>query len=138
MTMRSKIRVLLAARAGVLAVVALAGCNTDQVEPPSTATDTNAGPTGDPVTTGEPDGTSSGTAEAPTTGDTGDVSSSSGGEVETTGTPAECEGDGCFACKPSKHVELLNACTDATCEPFNNTQERLPLLGDDGTLPPLP
>ena len=39
---------------------------------------------------------------------------------------------------PTKPAELLNACTDATCAPFPNTVERLPLIGPDGKLPPLP
>lgn len=39
---------------------------------------------------------------------------------------------------PKEPVELLNACSDATCEPFANTKERLPLLNADGSRPPLP
>lgn len=51
----------------------------------------------------------------------------------------ECVGpEGCFDCPPTKPAELLNACTDATCAPFPNTVERLPLIGPDGKLPPLP
>jgi hypothetical protein len=50
-----------------------------------------------------------------------------------------CQGpDGCFDCEPTDSIELTNACTDATCEPFANTPERLPLLQRDGELPPLP
>ena len=51
----------------------------------------------------------------------------------------ECIGpDGCFACEPTDSAELTNACTDASCDPFPNTVERLPLLEPDGGLPPLP
>lgn len=56
-----------------------------------------------------------------------------------TDTGGECLGaDGCFDCEPTNAIELSNACTDATCEPFANTSERLPLLEGDGSLPPLP
>lgn len=128
-SMRSKVRALIAVRATVLALVALGGCNSEQVEPPSTATES------EPVTTGEP-GTGSGT-DAPTTADTEPTGGESGESGET--GAAACEGpNGCFDCVPSKSVELLNACGDASCEPFANTVERLPLLEPDGTLPPLP
>lgn len=48
------------------------------------------------------------------------------------------DGDGECVTDPSTSVELLNACTDAACDPFPNTPERLPLLEADGSLPPLP
>lgn len=63
------------------------------------------------------------------------------GDSEGTGETGddECVGDqGCFSCEPATSVELLNACTDAGCQPFQNTPERLPLLEPDGSLPPLP
>src|SRR5687767_8787707 len=34
--------------------------------------------------------------------------------------------DGCFACEPTNSAEFLNACSDASCEPFDNSQARLP------------
>ena len=34
--------------------------------------------------------------------------------------------------------QVLNRCSDADCEPFENTPERLPLLEQDGSLPPIP
>jgi hypothetical protein len=46
--------------------------------------------------------------------------------------------DGCYGCAPTTPTQVLNACTDATCEPFPNTRERLPLLEADGALPPIP
>ena len=74
-------------------------------------------------------GTDSGTSDA-----TDDTSTET-----ATDTGEDCVGpDGCFACEPSSSIELTNACTDATCEPFANTPERLPLLERDGGLPPLP
>ncbi len=77
-------------------------------------------PTDDDVGDGDGD-TTEGTDDATETGDD------------------ECLGaDGCFACEPTNSIELSNACTDATCEPFANTTERLPLLERDGSLPPLP
>jgi hypothetical protein len=69
-------------------------------------------------------------------GDSGDGDGDSG---DGDGDGDECLGaDGCFACEPTSSIELTNACTDATCEPFENTPARLPLLERDGTLPPLP
>lgn len=49
-----------------------------------------------------------------------------------------CLGDaGCFKCEPTKHEELLNACTDGQCTPFDNTA-RLPLFKSGQPLPPVP
>lgn len=128
-SMRSKFRALVAVRALVLACVAVVGCNSEQVEPPSSATES-----GDPGTSGGP---SSG--EAPTTGSDSTAGSEDSGESGATSGAVDCEGPaGCFDCVPTKSVELLNACGDASCEPFANTVERLPLLQQDGTLPPLP
>jgi len=47
------------------------------------------------------------------------------------------QGLGCYRCAPTEIVTLENACTTATCTPFNDTK-RLTLLGNDGKLPPLP
>lgn len=44
--------------------------------------------------------------------------------------------DGCFACEPTTEPEILEACTDAQCEPFDN-EARLPLY-EGSDLPPLP
>lgn len=47
--------------------------------------------------------------------------------------------DGCFNCPKNGELEQwLNRCSDGDCVPFENSQERLPLLKNDGTLPPLP
>jgi hypothetical protein len=43
---------------------------------------------------------------------------------------------GCFRCTPTSDPELLSACTDSTCIPFDNA--RLTNLNSDGTLKPLP
>jgi hypothetical protein len=53
--------------------------------------------------------------------------------------PAGTEPDGrpCFGCPPTKTVEFHNACTDSTCQPFDNAT-RLTKLTADGGLPPLP
>lgn len=134
------VRALVAARALALAVGFLGACSKEQVEPPDDDTDdpaTSADPSGpssatETTTTG-PDPTDGGT----TTGDpTGDPPTTT---LDTTGDPAECETpEGCWSCTPTTHKQHLNACTDATCEPFPITKDRLPLLEDDGTLPPLP
>ena len=73
---------------------------------------------------GDDDGGASTSTGAPATDSEADAST---GE-----TGAPCVED------PKEPVELLNACSDASCEPFANTVERLPLLQQDGTLPPLP
>lgn len=53
---------------------------------------------------------------------------------------ASCEGDSsgpCYACTPVTTLQFLNACTSATCVPFNDVG-RLTNLLPDGSLPPLP
>ena len=130
------VRALVAARALALAVGFLGACSKEQVEPPGDSA-TAADPSG-PSSATEPTGTTTGD---PTDGDTtttttGDPPTTTQG---TTGDPAECETpDGCWSCTPTTHKQHLNACTDAVCEPFPNTKDRLPLLEADGTLPPLP
>jgi hypothetical protein len=42
----------------------------------------------------------------------------------------------CWACAPESRLEFLNACTNATCVPFD--QARVTKLSPDGTLPPVP
>lgn len=69
----------------------------------------------------------------------GSSSTSTGLSGSTTGAPDPCVGDlGCWSCEVVLPVQLLNRCTGAGCEPFANTRERLPLLAEDGSLPPLP
>lgn len=62
------------------------------------------------------------------------------GATGSTGTVDDSGSDGTEPCveEPTDPVGLLNQCTDATCEPFANTPERLPRLAADGSLPPLP
>ncbi|MBC8072165.1 MAG: hypothetical protein IAG13_27845 [Deltaproteobacteria bacterium] len=109
----------------------LLGCPRDQDTPPQIDTsngDADATNT-DPSTLDTMDPTSDGSGDLDTTA----ASSDSG----TTGN--ECLGaDGCYACNPEDSVQLLNHCTDADCEPFANTQKRLPRLEADGSLPPIP
>ena len=41
----------------------------------------------------------------------------------TTTSSGGCEGpDGCYACPPQTQVQFLEACTDAECIPYDNTQ----------------
>lgn len=71
------------------------------------------------------------------TGATSGADTSPTGETGATGD--ECVGpNGCYACEVNEPSQLLNACSDAACQPFPNTNERLPLLKADGTRPPLP
>jgi hypothetical protein len=56
--------------------------------------------------------------------------------------PSGCQktgGDGrsCFSCTPKVTGDFHNACTDATCSPFDD-QKRDTKLTADGGLPPLP
>lgn len=44
----------------------------------------------------------------------------------------------CVAVLAGVRAASAAPCTDATCEPFPNTPERLPLLEADGALPPIP
>lgn len=51
---------------------------------------------------------------------------------------ASCSDDAtCYACAPTTTPQFLNACTGATCVPFDDVG-RLTLLLPDGALPPLP
>jgi hypothetical protein len=45
--------------------------------------------------------------------------------------------NGCFKCEPKKNEEILNACTDGQCTPFDNAA-RLPLYKAGEALPPVP
>jgi hypothetical protein len=55
------------------------------------------------------------------------------------GTDVSCTDDDatCYACAPTTTTQFLNACTGATCVPFDDVG-RLTLLLPDGALPPLP
>lgn len=46
-------------------------------------------------------------------------------------------GRGCFGCTPKITSDFKNACSDATCAPFDDAK-RLTRLTPDGGLPPLP
>ncbi len=59
------------------------------------------------------------------------------GVVVDAGSGASCQGaNGCYSCKPTTSVQLLNACAEG-CQPFDNTK-RLPAGYVPGQLPPLP
>ncbi|HWB76479.1 MAG TPA: hypothetical protein VG755_16040 [Nannocystaceae bacterium] len=120
----------------LVAALALAGCPRDQDTPPENDTstsnasnDTSGSAT---LTTTTAPTTTQGTEESGPSPDTGSGSeSTSGGE--------ECLGDNdCWNCAPTQPEQVLNHCTNADCEPFANTPERLPLLERDGSLPPIP
>lgn len=99
-----------------LLLLSVLGCARDQDAPPG---DDTTGTTA-PATTGGDDST---------------------GGVDDSGTSGgnECVGaDGCYACEPQTSEQLLDRCTEAQCEPFSLTPERLPLLAGDGSLPPIP
>jgi hypothetical protein len=79
-----------------------------------------------------------------------DASSSSGSDGESgiddgsdggaTDSAASCDVDltvQCYACAPTETPQFLNACTNASCVPFDDLS-RLANILPDGGLPPLP
>lgn len=114
--------------------VSLAACGRDQDAPPASDESSTGG--GEESTGGgENSATTGASATASTTMGTGADTTDGGGSD----TGVDCEGpDGCYGCAPTTPTQVLNACTDATGEPFPNTPERLPLLEADGALPPIP
>jgi hypothetical protein len=108
----------------VLAALMLLGCPRDQDAPP-----------GDPTSAGNSVGSETSAVDSSATAPTS-ADSTAGSESGTTGG---CVGpDGCYDCAPQSSEQVLNRCTDAACEPFANTADRLPRLGADGALPPIP
>jgi hypothetical protein len=83
------------------------------------------------------DGEGSDTGPGENTGTTGTDTEPGDETAESTGTDTDTGEEQCVE-EPTDPVELLNGCTDATCEPFANTPDRLPRLNTDGSLPPLP
>lgn len=78
-----------------------------------------------PSRTVVPSGSTSGAAEP----DAGDVDAN---------VDPSCQGaDGCFTCEATRSVDILNACTDGTCAPFDNAA-RLPLYVTGQPLPAVP
>ena len=66
--------------------------------------------------------------------------SSGGGSTGGGGDPGTCNNDttqNCYSCTPTNSEQLANACTSATCVPFDDAT-RLTKLTADGGLPPLP
>lgn len=115
----------------------LFACTTPQDEPPADPdTGTDAGDDdddGNPSSADDDDDDGSGTDDD-TTGDTNSTVDTTAGD-----TGEECLGENdCWNCTPRTSEQLLNHCTDATCEPFEDSAKRLPLLERDGSLPPLP
>lgn len=116
-------------------VLGLGGCGRDEDTPPENDTGTTIDdPSGDPTTDPtEPTTSGPDTMTSPsTTADTSGTDESSTGEADCLGA------DGCWNCDPETNEQILNHCTASECEPFPNTQERLPLLEPDGSLPPIP
>jgi hypothetical protein len=136
---------------GLLAFAALQGCSDDEdgnpkppVVIPSEGGQDNEGGTGN---TGNRAGTQSNPGGAPSEG--GTTSQPTAGQPSEgggAGAPPEptCDlpplgEDGCFNCPENGEVEQwLNRCVDSECEPFDNSQARLPLINANGSLPALP
>jgi hypothetical protein len=92
-----------------------------------------------------------GGSDAPGSGGMGGDGGSGSGEGGTTPTsvtdagstdagcfdPLGWQGSGCNRCPPTEVVSLENACSKATCTPFDN-RARLAKLSSGGVLPPLP
>jgi hypothetical protein len=82
---------------------------------------------------GESAGMSSTDATGGSTGmstDTGGASANGGStSTNTGGSGGVCVPDttkSCFSCPPSSFTEYLNACTDATCQKFDNASKNVP------------
>jgi hypothetical protein len=85
---------------------------------------------------GAPTSSSRASSSGAHAGGGGASSSASIGGGGAAGAGGSCAGGGgCYACTPTNTQELLNACTDATCVPFDNS--RCTHLSADGGLPPL-
>lgn len=117
--------------------LALTACSSEEATPAesigTSTSDTleSTSPTDVSSSATSPD--SSGDSTGSTTGDepTGDT-------LEPTTGGEECLGpNDCWMCTPTTNGQVINGCTDATCEGFANAR-RLPLLEPDGSLPPLP
>jgi hypothetical protein len=66
------------------------------------------------------------------------VATDAGEQADTAPVDPGCLGAaGCFKCEPTKSEEILNACTDGQCTPFDNAA-RLPLFKAGQALPPVP
>ncbi|MBX3225863.1 MAG: hypothetical protein KIT84_30200 [Labilithrix sp.] len=59
-----------------------------------------------------------------------------GGDVDADVDPSCLGAEGCFTCEPTRTIDLLNACTDGQCAPFDNAA-RLPLFVPGQALPPV-
>lgn len=111
--------------------IAMAACPRDQDTPPQndTGTSTTMDITG-------PSTTMTSTSMSGT-GDTNPADTTAGSESST--GEVDCLGPmDCWNCDPVEPEQILNRCSSADCEPFENTPERLPLLERDGSLPPIP
>lgn len=124
--------------AAVLTVgIVLTACGSEEATPADsigTSTSDTVDPTVEPTapTVSATTADSSGTEESGSTGD----DQTTGPEPTTGGE--ECFGpNDCWMCTPTTNGQVINGCTDATCEAFANAR-RLPLLEPDGSLPPLP
>lgn len=117
-----------------LITASITACGGDEATPADsiggTDTDTDPSAGSNPSTTTPGEGTADTTAGDASTTDAETDGPTTGGE--------ECVGeDGCWGCVPTTPTQVINRCTDASCEPFANDR-RLPLLEPDGSLPPLP
>jgi len=71
----------------------------------------------------------------------GDYEVGKGAGQGGSGGSAGCEWDpdsgACYPCAPANDRQYLNACTESTCEPFDD-KVRVTNLPSDGTLPSIP
>jgi len=137
----------------VLACSLIVSTNSTQCQVDSDCTPFAAGATCNPTTqtcvapgsstasTGAASSSSSGSpsSSSSTSSSGGSASSSSSSSSSSSGTSCDVDGGidggGCYACMPTDNETLLNACTTG-CIPFDN--DRVTVLLDGGTLPPLP
>jgi hypothetical protein len=90
-------------------------------------------PDGDSGIGGDPDG-----RVAPVDAAAGGNDSAADAKSDAPPDALACDaGTGCYACTPTTSTQIQNACTTATCVPFDDSVRLAHLLAD-GALPPLP
>ncbi len=89
-----------------------------------------------PTPTGTGGGGSTGASPITSTTTTMGTTSTTSGTTSTTSTTSG--GGGCFMGTPMNNTDYLNQCNGMTCQAFDNSKAKLPLINSDGSLPPLP
>ncbi|HET7538416.1 MAG TPA: hypothetical protein VFK05_01045 [Polyangiaceae bacterium] len=128
---------VLAAGAGLLAVLAMQGCSSDETQAAPSAGaggKANAGAAGK-LTGGESakagNGGSAGTPDEEPNAGAGNVDGEGGAAGEPAVDPGCIGDDGCYSCAPKTNNQFLNACVEGGCPATfdNSTLSKLNLVG---------